>query len=304
MIVTPDFLFTEGRSARDDAWFVEVGEVLARGWKAYLERYRYSPPDIPGTWLAWLDSGLPAEAPACAEFVQLLLHQPRPSRLTEQARVLTALARSGYAIHSEWASRIHETLELLFDTCRRDGGWCDALQPQPQQPSCPVVTACVLEALGAFGLRWGQPMAQHAVRFILARQEETGLWTDLWQVFAGLAAVGYDLTAIGVRRAVRGLKELQNDDGGWGTPRSTPGATAVAVLALLIADEPDCPEVQAGAEYLVGTQRADGFWHEATATVLQALGRYLRAVHGPALSELLHDLALGDCPVVRSPHAA
>jgi squalene-hopene/tetraprenyl-beta-curcumene cyclase len=134
-------------------------------------------------------------------------------------------------------------------------------------PSCPAITGRVLEALGHFGFRVGQPPVDAAVRFILARQELCGGWRNrwgagalqaTWPVLAGLGAVGCDVYGLPVRRAVRWLKEAQDGDAAWGGPTET----AWAVLALLAASEGESPEAQAGAEFLAGTQRADGTWAE------------------------------------------
>src|SRR5205814_8245509 len=43
-------------------------------------------------------------------------------------------------------------------------------------PSCPAVTARVLDALGHFGFCTRQRPAAVAVRFVLSRQEEDGAW--------------------------------------------------------------------------------------------------------------------------------
>jgi squalene-hopene/tetraprenyl-beta-curcumene cyclase len=122
------------------------------------------------------------------------------------------------------------------------------------------------------------------VRFILSRQEENGAWFGrwgvnyiygTWQVLVGLEAIGFDMNAIVVRRAVRWLKEVQNADGGWGEScrsydqpelagcgESTASQTAWAVIGLIAAGEAESPEVRVAIEYLVGTQNADGGWTE------------------------------------------
>jgi squalene-hopene/tetraprenyl-beta-curcumene cyclase len=155
-------------------------------------------------------------------------------------------------------------------------------------PSCPDITARVLEALSHYGYRVGQPPVDRAVAFILSHQEDNGSWFGrwgvnyvygTWQVLVGLAAVGFDMDAPVVRRAVRWLKGVQNADGGWGEScrsyddpstagqgPSTASQTAWAVLGLLAAGEADSPEVRAGVEYLVGTQDPDGGWAEGPFT--------------------------------------
>ncbi len=151
-------------------------------------------------------------------------------------------------------------------------------------PSCPDITARVLEALAHYGHRVGRPHVDAAVRFIARTQEADGSWFGrwgvnyvygTWQVLAGLAAVGFDMTAPMARRGVRWLKEHQNADGGWGETcgsyddpalagqgESTPSQTAWALLGLLAAGEADGPEARAGVEYLIAEQSADGTWDE------------------------------------------
>ncbi len=151
-------------------------------------------------------------------------------------------------------------------------------------PSCPDITARVLEALGQFGYRVGHPAVDRAVAFLERTQEPAGGWLGRWgvnyiygswQVLAGLKSVGYDMAQPAVRRAVAWLKGVQQPGGGWGeTCRSyddprlagqgppTASQTAWALLGLLAAGEAHTPEVRAGVEYLTATQRPDGTWDE------------------------------------------
>jgi squalene-hopene/tetraprenyl-beta-curcumene cyclase len=126
-----------------------------------------------------------------------------------------------------------------------------------------------------------------------------------------LQQIGEDLRQPYVRRAVQWVKQHQNPDGGWGETcesylrpelmgqgESTASQTAWALLGLLAAGEAHSPEVKAGVEYLVRTQRQNGVWEEKHFTgtgfpghfmiryhlyrdcfPLQALGQYLQAVH-------------------------
>ena len=254
----------------------------------------------------------------------------------DTSMVLIALARSGHAMRGACAGPVHRAINWLLAMQNRDGGWAAfdkdidkrILERVPfadhnamLDPSCPDITARVLEALGHYGFRVGQPPVDAAVRFILNRQEESGAWFGrcgvnyiygTWQVLVGLHAIGFDVTAPVVRRAVRWLKEAQNEDGGWGEScksyddpatagqgESTASQTAWALLGLLAAGEGDGAEMRAGAEFLIGTQHADGGWTERPFTgtgflgvgylkchmypvyfPLMALGRYLKTV-GP-----------------------
>ena len=111
-------------------------------------------------------------------------------------------------------------------------------------------------------------------------------------------------------RAAAWLKSLQNPDGGWGEccdcyldpdlkieGCSTASQTAWALMGLMCAGETLSPEVKAGIQFLVKTQRKDGRWDEECFTgtgfpshfmiryhlyrdvfPLMALGLYLRDV--------------------------
>jgi squalene-hopene/tetraprenyl-beta-curcumene cyclase len=215
--------------------------------------------------------------------------------------VLIALARSGVA--REVPATVERACRWLLAMQNRNGGWAafdrDIENPLLEKvpfadhnamldPACPDITGRVLEALAYHGYRLGHPAIDRAVQFLLARQEPQGAWYGrwgvnyiygTWQVLSGLAAVGYDRNRWAVRRAVHWLKEVQNADGGWGEScrsyddpawagqgESTASQTAWALLGLLAAGEGDSPEVRAGVEFLLGTQKADGSWRETAFT--------------------------------------
>ncbi len=151
-------------------------------------------------------------------------------------------------------------------------------------PSCPDITARVLEALGHYGRRVGDPAVERAVAFIRRTQEKSGCWIGrwgvnylygTWQVLQGLRAISFDMDDPMVRRAVAWLNDVQQPGGSWGeTCRSyddpalagqgTPTAsqTAWALLGLLAAGEAGGEAVRAGVDYLLRTQQPDGTWHE------------------------------------------
>jgi squalene-hopene/tetraprenyl-beta-curcumene cyclase len=219
----------------------------------------------------------------------------------DTAMVLIALARSGVA--REVPATVERACRWLLAMQNRNGGWAafdrDIENPLLEKvpfadhnamldPACPDITGRVLEALAYHGYRLGHPAIDRAVQFLLARQEPQGAWYGrwgvnyiygTWQVLSGLAAVGYDRNRWAVRRAVHWLKEVQNADGGWGEScrsyddpawagqgESTASQTAWALLGLLAAGEGDSPEVRAGVEFLLGTQKADGSWRETAFT--------------------------------------
>jgi squalene-hopene/tetraprenyl-beta-curcumene cyclase len=181
----------------------------------------------------------------------------------------------------------------------RDGGWAafdrdinrEVLTRVPfadhnamLDPSCPDITARVLEALGLYGYHVGHTQVDRAIRFIASTQDRRGCWLGrwgvnyiygTWQVLIGLQSVGHDMSSPMVRQAVAWLKRVQQPCGGWGEScrsyddpslagQGTPTAsqTAWALLGLLAAGEAHSPAVQAGINYLIETQQPDGNWDE------------------------------------------
>jgi squalene-hopene/tetraprenyl-beta-curcumene cyclase len=240
----------------------------------------------------------------------------------DTAMVLMALARSGYpfsprgerneasafgirksarlvALASRRIGPTDRGLAWLLAMQNRDGGWAafdrdinrQILECVPfadhnamLDPSCPDITARVLEALGHYGYDADHPRVRRAIDFIRRSQMNHGGWPGrwgvnylygTWQVLQGLRAIGFDMADPMVRRAADWLKRVQQPGGGWGEtcgsyddPRlagvGTPTAsqTAWALLGLIAADEADGPEVRAGVQWLVATQHDDGTWHE------------------------------------------
>jgi squalene-hopene/tetraprenyl-beta-curcumene cyclase len=151
-------------------------------------------------------------------------------------------------------------------------------------PSCPDITARVLEALGHFGYRRGHPSVDCAVEFLRRTQTADGTWPGrwgvnflygAWQVLQGLRAIDFPIRDPMVRRAAAWLKRVQQPSGAWGEscasyddPRlagvgtATASQTAWALLGLIAAGEADSPEAEAGVQWLIDTQQEDGTWEE------------------------------------------
>jgi squalene-hopene/tetraprenyl-beta-curcumene cyclase len=217
----------------------------------------------------------------------------------DTAMVLLGLARNGQADTPEARPAVERALNWLVAMQNDDGGWAafdrninrQVLTRVPfadhnamLDPSCPDITARVLEALGHYGYTPDHPRVVRAVAFLRRTQESFGGWPGrwgvnylygAWQVLVGLRYIGFDMADRMVRQAVRWLEQVQQPDGSWGEScltyddpslagRGEPTAsqTAWAVLALQAAGEGDGPAARAGLAWLVRTQQPDGNWHE------------------------------------------
>lgn len=226
----------------------------------------------------------------------------------DTAMVLMGLARSGQAWEARGAR--DEGRENLIPAARRginwllrmqnrDGGWAafdrdinhEILTKVPfadhnamLDPSCPDITARVLEALGQYAIRVGHPQVDRAIAFIEKTQDKRGCWIGrwgvnyiygTWQVLLGLDAAGYDMKRPMVQRAVAWLKGVQQENGGWGeTCQSyddpslagqgevTASQTAWALTGLIAAGEAQSDAVRRGIHYLITSQSEDGNWRE------------------------------------------
>ncbi|MGZ5007561.1 MAG: squalene--hopene cyclase [Methylobacter sp.] len=125
----------------------------------------------------------------------------------------------------------------------------------------------------------------NCIAYLRKEQEMDGCWFGrwgtnyiygTWSVLTGFESAGVAKTDPSIRKAVLWLKSRQRSDGGWGESNDsyhdaarsgefdtgTAFQTSLALLALLSAGEGCCPEVEAGVNYLLKTQKADGFWHD------------------------------------------
>lgn len=155
-------------------------------------------------------------------------------------------------------------------------------------PSTADLAGRCLELLGTLGYDRTHPAAGPALEFLRREQEADGSWFGrwgvnyiygTWSVLAGLQAIGEDMSAPYIRRAVSWLESKQNPDGGWGESclsyaepatagqgGSTPSQTAWALIALFSAGATDSISVVRGVNYLLRQQREDGSWEEVRHT--------------------------------------
>jgi squalene-hopene/tetraprenyl-beta-curcumene cyclase len=231
----------------------------------------------------------------------------------DTAMVLMALARSKHRIlgrpktHELFAETKPNTQEGAADRAikwllamqNKDGGWAafdrgvtwQVLEKVPfadhnamLDPSCPDITARILESLGHYGYGSGHPAVKRAIKFIRRTQEIDCGWPGrwgvnylygTWQVLQGLRAIGFDMEDTMVRRAVEWLRRVQQPSGAWGEScasyddptqagvgEPTASQTAWALLGLIAAGESDRDEVKSGIHWLLDTQKQDGTWSE------------------------------------------
>jgi squalene-hopene/tetraprenyl-beta-curcumene cyclase len=158
------------------------------------------------------------------------------------------------------------------------------LHPAPEygDPSLEGVTGRVLWGLGRTGVGRDDPAVRRAIDFLRAQQCESGAWWGRWKacylaetatVLLGLAAVGEDMEAHYVQRALRWILARQNADGGFGeTPEayrdphvagrgpSMPPVTAYVLLGCLATGRAPPDAMHAAARYLLESQDELGLW--------------------------------------------
>ncbi len=214
--------------------------------------------------------------------------------------VLMGLLRAGAHLSDESARKgIKLGLDWIIGMQNPDGSWgafdignnSDYLNNIPfadhgalVDPGTADLTARCIELLAMVGYEKSCPIIQNALSFLKREQEQTGAWYGrwgvnyiygTWSVLAGLGAIKEDYSAAYVQKAVKWLKQNQNDDGGWGEScssydddsiagygESTASQTAWALLGLLSVGEYKSSAVENGVNFLIKTQNSKGGWDE------------------------------------------
>jgi squalene-hopene/tetraprenyl-beta-curcumene cyclase len=217
----------------------------------------------------------------------------------DSAVILMVLSRVRHPDVQRKEAAIRRGLDWTIGMQSANGGWgafdtdntLDLLNRIPFadmeamiDPPTADIAGRMLELMGTYRFDASDPRAARALEFLRRTQEPGGAWWGrwgvnyvygTWSVLAGLRALGEDLGGEPVRRAVRWLKSVQNDDGGYGEDcrsyddpslagqgRSTASQTAWAVLGLLAGEDGVSSELCRAVDYLLRTQRDDGFWVE------------------------------------------
>jgi squalene-hopene/tetraprenyl-beta-curcumene cyclase len=152
-------------------------------------------------------------------------------------------------------------------------------------PSEDVTGRCV-SMLAQLGERPGANAdLDRAIAYLRRTQLADGSWYGrwgmnyiygTWSVLCALNVAGLDPKSDLVRKAADWLVAIQNPDGGWGEDGtsykldyrgyepspSTASQTAWALLGLMAAGAAGEAAVLRGVEFLLRTQRPDGFWSE------------------------------------------
>lgn len=219
--------------------------------------------------------------------------------LDDTAMVLLALSKTSRFREPDCQAAVKRATAFLDGMQSSDNGWAafdkDVCNPVLEcvpfadhnamlDPTCPDITARVLESFAALGRRRELPHVERALQYVLDHQEPEGCWYGrwgvnyiygTWQALLGLSAIGYDVRHPRIRKAVDWLVSCQQANGGWGESADsyidrslmgqgpvTASQTAWAVMALVAAGDEQSEACGRGVEFLLETQNADGTWDE------------------------------------------
>nr|WP_029043596.1 squalene--hopene cyclase [Cupriavidus sp. WS] len=276
-------------------WIVRRPQVRPGGWAFQYANPHY--PDVDDTAVVAMAMDRAARVGAGAPAVTAASHRERYGQAVARAREWVEGMQSS---NGGWgAFEPENTHEYLNNIPFADHG--ALLDP----PTADVSARC-LSMLAQLGESASSSDAfRRALRYLLDEQMPDGSWYGrwgmnyiygTWSALCALNAAGMGPEAPEMRRAAEWLVSIQNADGGWGEDGSSyrldyqgyepapsvASQTAWAVLALMAAGAVEHPAVARGIDYLVGTQQADGLWHEARFTAVGFPRVFYLRYHGYA----------------------
>ena len=214
-------------------------------------------------------------------------HTAGTTALVVQA--LAAHAADGLAAHAAHGKAIRHGVVWLVRAQLADGSWPGRLGAADLRTTADAVTALL-----AAGVLPGKPAIRAAVDWLLSRQNPDGGWNS------GTALPGPVALPLAALVPERGAPAERKERHGppQPVPSSDPAGTARAVAALLAAggrlagDVGDAAAAaDAGAGWLMRTQRADGGWSDGIGAAGKPAGRNSARRRGSLLPGLLLPLA-------------
>ncbi len=219
--------------------------------------------------------------------------------IDDTAAVITAMAKIHQAEVPDFDDVLQRGFHWVLAMQGSDGGWGAYDKDNDKlifnkipfadhqallDPSTADLTGRCLEMLGTLGYDQSHPAVSPALEFLLEEQEANGSWYGRWGVnyiygtwcvLSGLRAIGVDMSAPWIQKAVTWVESVQNSDGGWGEScesyaniekagqgESAASQTAWAIMGLLQAGASDSLSVVRGVNWLIRHQREDGVWDE------------------------------------------
>lgn len=152
-------------------------------------------------------------------------------------------------------------------------------------PPTSDVTARCVGFLAKYGESRHQDVVRRGMDFLFREQEPNGAWFGrwgtnyiygTWSVLEAFRLASVSVNHVAITHAVKWLKSVQREDGGWGEgndtyfdPKqagqfetSTFFQTAWALLGLMAAGQVHSSEVRNGINFLLRNQSSNGLWQE------------------------------------------
>jgi squalene-hopene/tetraprenyl-beta-curcumene cyclase len=270
---------------QDDPALLKAGEWLLSRQTEKVADWKVSAPNAePGGWYFQFENEMYPDVDDSAVVIMALSKLRMPERDAQRRSIdrgyrwVTAMQGSD----GGWGAYDKDNNKMVFNLIPF------ADHRSLLDPSTSDLAGRCLEMLGTLGYDRSHAAVRPALDFLRREQEDDGSWYGrwgvnyiygTWSVLAGLRAIGEDMTAPYIQRAVTWLESRQNSDGGWGEcctsyadqshcgrGESTPSQTAWALMALLSAGVSDSISVVRGVNYLLRHQREDGSWDEVKHT--------------------------------------